>query len=508
MDPILPESESESAPPALFSDILSTYQAGKDELNLAEFPISAIGSRLDPSIKTIIFQDKTFDKASGETITRKLTITASDQYGLPTASDDEILLGLLQLSRIQNFASSTVSFTPYQLLRILGWSVNTNNYRRLKESINRWMGVTLYYENAWRADKSRWVDVSLHFLEQVEFYRPGHEGALSGDGYSVFKWNDIVFKNFREGNLKELDFQIYRILDGAIAKRLYRFLDKRFFMRRELTFDLEAFACEKIGLSRPVKTGPTGRVTIDVGQIKRRLLPALKELESVGFIQPLPPEKRFTKDGVGKWEIHFARPNPTSAPEPVAGQEPMILKQDAFVLEVEEVTPLEGRLVGHGITRSQARKLVTEIEGTRIQIQIDVLEFLLAKGGGASPSNRAGWLVKAITENYTTPRGFKSHVQLAEEARQRAEKARTRETQARLKKAELEAQGAHEKAYWEKDQTRIRQHLASLPPPIRAELEDAALAASPFSRMAISSKLRKATIDNFVLNILNGDSSA
>ena len=89
-------------------------------MNLAEFPISAIGSRLDPPIKTIIFQDKTFDKASGETITRKLTITASDQYGLPTAADDEILLGLLQLSRIQNFASSTVSFTPYQLLRVLG----------------------------------------------------------------------------------------------------------------------------------------------------------------------------------------------------------------------------------------------------------------------------------------------------------------------------------------------------------------------------------------------------
>jgi hypothetical protein len=36
------------------------------------------------------------------TISRKLTITASDQYGLPTAPDDEILLGLLQLSRIQN----------------------------------------------------------------------------------------------------------------------------------------------------------------------------------------------------------------------------------------------------------------------------------------------------------------------------------------------------------------------------------------------------------------------
>ena len=498
-----PEPEPESAAPALLADILSTYQAGKDELNLAEFPISAIGSRLDPSIKTIIFQDKTFDKASGETITRKLTITASDQYGLPTSADDEILLGLLQLSRLQNFASSTVSFTPYQLLRVLGWSVNTNNYRRLKESIHRWMGVTLYYENAWRADKARWVDVSLHFLEQVEFYRPGQEGVLAADGYSVFKWNDIVFKNFREGNLKELDFQIYRLLDGAIAKRLYRFLDKRFFMRRELTFELEAFACEKIGLSRPVKIGPGGRTTTDVGQIKRRLLPAVKELEAVGFIQTLSPEQRFTKDGVGRWEVHFARP--ASAPALELGPSPVnppVLTQDDFAMEVEEVTPLEGRLVGHGITRAQARKLVAEIAGTRIQTQLDVLEFLLAKGGEVAPANRAGWLVKAISEDYSTPRGFKSHEQLTEEARQRAEKARVKEGQARLKKAEQESQRAREDENWEKDRARVQRHLTSLSPAAREELEEAALAASPLRRMVISAKVRQATIDNFVLDLL------
>ena len=504
MNPSLPDPapEPESTSPALIADLLSSYQAGKDELNLAEFPISAIGNRLDPSIKTIVFQDLTFDKASGETITRKLTITASDQYGLPTAADDEILLGLLQLSRIQNFASSTVSFTPYQLLKILGWSVNTNNYRRLKESIHRWMGVTLYYENAWRADKARWVDVSLHFLEQVEFYRPGQNGVLAGNGYSVFKWNDIVFKNFREGNLKELDFQLYRTLEGAIAKRLYRFLDKRFFMRRELTFDLEAFACEKIGLSRPVKVNPAGRATTDVGQIKRRFLPAIQELEEVGFIQPLSAERRFTKNGVGKWEVHFARPVP-----PAPGPAP-VLEQGAFGLEVEEVTPLEGRLVGHGVARAQARKLAVEFPNESVQTQLDALEFLLTKGGGLAPSNRAGWLIKAVTENYSVPPGFKPRPQLAQEARQRAEKALAREDQARLKQAEQEARRAHDDARWKRDQTRIHQHLASLTPEGRDELEAAALKASPFGHLKISAKLRQTTIDNFVLDLLDGDNSA
>ena len=43
-------------------------------------------------------------------------------------------------------------------------------------------------------------------------------------GSSVFKWNDLVFRNFREGNLKILDFHLYRALEGGITKRLFRFL--------------------------------------------------------------------------------------------------------------------------------------------------------------------------------------------------------------------------------------------------------------------------------------------
>ena len=490
-------SKQEPAEQLLFPDLVSNYQEGRDELNLAEFPISAIGNRFDPSVKTILFQDVAFDKASGETIRRKLTITASDQYGLPTAPDDEILLGLLQLSRIQNFAKPTVTFTPYQLLRILGWSINTNNYRRLKESINRWLGVTLYYENAWR-DKGtgQWIDASFHFLEQVEFYKPGQESALAPDGCSVFKWNDLVFRNFREGNLKVLDFHVYRTLEGGITKRLFRFLDKRFYKRNSLSFDLEAFACEKIGLTRPIKMNPSGRPTTDIGQVKRRLLKAIQELESIRYIKSLPPSERFTKDSVGKWEVHFER-QPSSEEQ----------KQTTLEIEVEELSPLEGRLVGHGVSQSQARKLISEYDDTRIEVQLEVLEFLLVRGGESAPTNRGGWLVKAIVENYSLPRGFKSSGQLAEENRQKAEKAKERQEADRRKKAEEEADEIRKSVDWEKNQTRIRNYLESLSPQKRLEMEIAALSASPIGRGKISPRLRQSIIDHYVLDILDGRSA-
>jgi len=73
---------------------------------------------------------------------------------------------------------------------------------------------------------------------------------------------------------------------------------------------------------------------------------------------------------------------------------------------IEELTPLEGRLIGHGVSRSQARKLVSEYDDTRIEAQLESLEFLLLRGGENVPINRGGWLVKAIAENYSAPRGF------------------------------------------------------------------------------------------------------
>ena len=58
----------------------------KDEMNLAEFPLCAIADRLSPGQKTLAFEDRTWDALRGEMITRRLVITGSDEYGLPTSS--------------------------------------------------------------------------------------------------------------------------------------------------------------------------------------------------------------------------------------------------------------------------------------------------------------------------------------------------------------------------------------------------------------------------------------
>src|SRR5689334_20636005 len=95
---------------------------GHDELNFAEFPLVVLADRSPPGVKTIHYQDEYEDPHTGKRISRKVTITGSDEHGLPTAKDDEVLVGLLHLTqRTNNFADATVHFNRRDFLRILDW---------------------------------------------------------------------------------------------------------------------------------------------------------------------------------------------------------------------------------------------------------------------------------------------------------------------------------------------------------------------------------------------------
>ena len=127
-------------------DILEPWLDGRDEPNLAEFPLAALSNRIASDQKTLEFKDTIFDKQAGQLVERKLTVAASDKYGLPNALDDEIILALIQLAKKQGFASKTVPFSRYEIIQILGWGKDTWNYHRVLKSLERWTSITLKYE--------------------------------------------------------------------------------------------------------------------------------------------------------------------------------------------------------------------------------------------------------------------------------------------------------------------------------------------------------------------------
>jgi hypothetical protein len=419
--------------------------AFKDELNLAEFPIAALTDRVPDGQTTLVFEDR-LDQKDGPPIVRRLTIMAPSKHGLPAAVDDEVIVGLIQLTkRRNNFTDPKVSFSRYELIELLGWPQTGPSYRRVEEALHRWVGVVLMYENAWWDNSAKsWVDENFHILENVSLYdrerrkqagRPGSRasgrrgGRRSGEPLplSSFRWNEVIFRSFQSGNLKQLDLEFYLKLRLPTTKRMFRFLDKRFYRRERVDFDLRTLACEHIGMSRSYK--PT--------ELKRRLRPALEELESLGFLEPLSEDERYSWQARGQWRIllirgHRGRDESAGAPNPA-----------------DERSALVEALTVRGVTPRVAAELVTTHPPGRVRTKLEVFDWLVKNEDKRIGKNSAGYLVASIRSDYRAPDGFRPPEEAervaeaerlaAEAERRRKERAQAEAEAARVREADLRA---------------------------------------------------------------------
>lgn len=279
-----------------------TWREGRDEMNLADFPISALpraqksdqaGSKMD----RLEFTATRYDPTLRQRVRQKVTLTSTARDGLPTPADEHVILALLYVAKhSNNFTDSTVLFSPSQLFEIMGWSPNGRSYQRLRQVLRRLKALTIRYENAW------WDVVGRAYEEEVATgiisgYRIARQvsGPRQPDSplASWVTWTQAFHDSLKAGNLKRLDLQVFFGLQTPTAQRMYRFLDKRFYASPTLTMDLVEFACGHIGLTE----------VDNVAVLKRRLSPALAELESIGFLQPADVSSRFQKVRVGQWRI-------------------------------------------------------------------------------------------------------------------------------------------------------------------------------------------------------------
>lgn len=361
----------------------SEREVFRDELNFAEFPLASVSTSLPKDQKTLEFTDEIFDQARNERVTRKLTITASDKYGLPTAMDDEVILGLIQLSGKSDFAERRVFFTRYELLKLLNWTDDTRNYNRLEQSLNRWLGVTLYYDKAWWSkEEQSWVNEGFHILDHVQIFdqerrRRATQRGGAQSGKSSFVWNEVVFNSFKAGYLKQIDFEFYKGLESAVSKRMYRFLDKRFYRSQKLEFDLRTFACEHIGLSKKYHNG----------ELKRVLSPALSELEERGFLKRLASDERFVRKMKGEWTI-------------------VLVRERKQIVQSSEPMGLAKALIERGISRSSAEMLVNATAEDRIREKLRFFDWLRKKNDPRIRKNPAGFLYRSISEDFSLPEDY------------------------------------------------------------------------------------------------------
>ena len=129
----------------------SKYRDGRDEMNLADVPISAL-QRQQPSdeqgrkLDKMVYEAGRYDPASRQRVTQRVTLTTSSEEGLPTPADEHVILALLFVAKhMHNFSDATVHFSPPQLFEIMGWAPNGRSYTRLRDVLRRLKALTIRY---------------------------------------------------------------------------------------------------------------------------------------------------------------------------------------------------------------------------------------------------------------------------------------------------------------------------------------------------------------------------
>ena len=373
----------------------------RDEMNLAEFPLTVLSTRSDPNLKTLEFTDSIKGK-NGEILERKWIITGADKFGLPTASDDEVLLGLLKLTVDEAIQDRKVYFTRYELLKTLKWTTEGHSYQRLQNALDRLSGVRIKASNAFYDNETK-VHSTRNFgiIDSYEI-RNGREDKVKN---SYFTWSETLFKSFQVGFIKKIDLTFYLDLESAVSKRLYRYLDKHFWYRSRVSINLFTLAHEKIGVSRNYKYASSIKQVVD---------PALDELKKLGFISGY----EYTGKG-SNTELHISSSLQQARISSVSADKE---KATAALFEKNEnngqnasnisignknigniESSVVAQLVERGLRKQQIEKLLvgaTEKDIERLTKIIYYYDSLLRAKSKLISRNPAGFLFRAIERPY------------------------------------------------------------------------------------------------------------
>lgn len=380
----------------------------KDELNLAELPVSLACHRAPKGRDSIQLSEEVLDK-SGRLVRREWTVTGSSRYGLPLAIDDEVLLGLAYFLREDDFEHRKIHFTQYSLFQLLGWGDSQRSYERLEASLRRLASVRLESrESFWDHRERCFLTRGFGLIDNYTLYRRDSEKPSDQPFISSVTFNETIFESFRSGFVKTLDLDLFLSLRYPIARKLYRLLDKK--LHKSPLYEIELMRLAKrIALTDSAYPS----------DVRKHLAAPHQELIQVGFL------KQVTTIRKGRSETLRYVMNPRSE-----------WRRPAPRLEASASEhPLIRELVARGVTRDVARHLLTTHGEKRVADKLEVFDDLRSSASPLLSKNPAGFLRSSIEKDFAPPAGYVSRSE-----RQRRKKEELEAKQRRTEQEQAEQQ--------------------------------------------------------------------
>jgi hypothetical protein len=304
----------------------------------------------------------------GQELRQTWTVRAVHGLGLPGTLDQDVYVALLQVIDRQGDLPEDgwISFSLYELIELLHRTHGGRDYRQVKESLERLSGTIIQSRNAfYRKSTKSYVDDTFHLLDRVQHTESTNGSGKRGEKTWV-KLSDYFVDSYKANYLKGLDADFYWSLNSSVAKRLYRFVDKKRGQQRRWEADLFALR-DRIPLS-PYKYP---------SKIKEKLDPAHDELRQKGFLERVTYRRTADDAHLVCYEI----------------QEGFNKRRPALQLEsTPEVLFAVERLKAEGVRLDAARQLVAKHGPERCLRYSEAVTFQ------KNIRNRAGWLRWAIEE--------------------------------------------------------------------------------------------------------------
>jgi len=248
----------------------------RDERHLATYPIALLSYQSKRGA-TISQTRERRHPVTQKVVEATWKVLGSEEWGLPTPSDDAVVLVLLEITRELGFPQE-VYFTQRDILNRLGWPDNRGHYRKLEVAFNRLNSITIQSKNVfWDTTAGAFVNTGFHLIESFEIIsKPGRRKSANGElPLSRFVWGEPLWRSFKDGNLKPISLSTYFSLHLPIARRLYRFLDLvRYDGKPKYRIGLRKLAEEFLGLSHAKY----------LSTYKNTLAPSHDELVAMGYL--------------------------------------------------------------------------------------------------------------------------------------------------------------------------------------------------------------------------------
>lgn len=384
---------------------------GRDEMNLAEFPLSLLSERSSAGAMTFS-RERTLVLADGSKLHQSWLVTGSPEFGLPQPGDEDVLLGLLKIASDNGFESPTVHFTQMALLNVVQWRNQGFYFKRLEQALARLKTTSILATNAfWNNTTKTYQTRHFGIIDSYELWerRQGTGCAkLFALSSNWARLSTEFFSSIQAGYIKPLDLKVYFALQSSIAKRLYRFLDKKGYRKEQFSINLQQLATVHLGLG-----DSTCRY---VSWIKRELDRAHRELVALDFLESA--TYGVTKSGDPK--VTYAFSTRTSSTEQLALPEP-----------ADSTTRLLQMLVDRGVSVTTARELVRESKPDALLERIDVFDHLRLMSRHKPLQNPAGFLVQSIRNQWTmVPPGYTPMAVRREQAHKEEQRRRVTTEQA------------------------------------------------------------------------------